>query len=76
MLVSLSKGTAAMLVSPTNTPRIELRSTYNEWVICNQSLEIQITMLRCTCTIAGGRIKGANERSFVFVYQHSGDDVT
>ena len=25
-------------------------------------------------TIAGGRIKGANEKSFVFVYQHSGYD--
>ena len=74
MLVSLSKGTAAMLVSPTNTPGIELRSTYNEKAICNQSLEVQITMLQCT--IAGGRIKGTNERSFVFVYQHSGDDVT
>ena len=28
------------------------------------------------CTIDGGRIKGANERSFLFVHQHGGDDVT
>ena len=29
------------------------------------------------CTIAGGRTKGANdERSFVFVHQHGGNDVT
>ena len=27
-------------------------------------------------TIAGGRTKGANDRSFVFVHQHGGDDVT
>ena len=26
--------------------------------------------------IAGGRTKGANDRSFVFVHQHGGDDVT
>ena len=36
--------------------------------VCNQSLETQITMLQCT--IAGGRTKGANEQSFVFVHQH------
>ena len=36
--------------------------------------EKQITMLKCT--IAGGRTKGANERSFVFVHQYGGDDVT
>ena len=36
--------------------------------------ETQITMLKCT--IAGGRTKGANERSLVFVHQHGGDDVT
>ena len=28
------------------------------------------------CTIAGGRTKGANEKSFVFVHQHGGHDVT
>ena len=27
------------------------------------------------CTIAGEQTKGANERSFVFVHQHGGDDV-
>ena len=31
------------------------------------------TMLQCT--IAGGRRNGADERSFVFVHQHGGDDV-
>ena len=43
-------------------------------MVCNQSLETRITILQCT--IAGGRTKGANERSFVFVHQHGGDDVT
>ena len=43
-------------------------------VVCNQSLKTQITMLQCT--IAGGRTKGTNERSFVFVHQHGGDDGT
>ena len=44
-------------------------------MVCNQSPETQITMLKCT--IAGGRTKGANdERSFVFVHQHGLDDVT
>ena len=28
------------------------------------------------CTTAGGRTKGADERSSVFVHQHGGDDVT
>ena len=28
------------------------------------------------CTIAGGRTKGANKKSFVFVHQHGGYDVT
>ena len=28
------------------------------------------------CTISGGRTKGANEKSFVFVHQHGGHDVT
>ena len=28
------------------------------------------------CTIAGGRKKGAKEKSFVFVHQHGGYDVT
>jgi len=28
------------------------------------------------CTIAGGRTKGANEKSVVFVHQHGGYDVT
>ena len=39
-----------------------------------QSFETQVTMLQCTT--AGGRTKGANGRSFVFVNQHGGDDVT
>ena len=30
----------------------------------------------CKCIIAAGQTKGANERSFVFVHQHGGDDVT
>ena len=34
----------------------------------------QITMLQCT--IAGGRTEGANKKSFVFVHQHGGCDVT
>ena len=33
-----------------------------------------MTMLQCT--IAGGRTKGAKEKSFVFVHQHGGYDVT
>ena len=33
-----------------------------------------MTMVKCTN--AGGRTKGANERSIVFVHQHGGDDVT
>ena len=49
-------------------------SSLNRVVVCNQSLETQIPMLQCT--IAGGRTKGANERSFVFVHQHGDDDVT
>ena len=28
------------------------------------------------CTTSGGRRKEANERSFVFVHQYGGDDVT
>ena len=28
------------------------------------------------CTTSGGRTKEADERSFVFVHQHGGDDVT
>ena len=28
------------------------------------------------CTTSGGRTKEANEKSFVFVHQHGGDDVT
>ena len=43
-------------------------------VVCNQSLGTQITMLQCT--IAGGRTKGANQKSFVFVHQHGCYDVT
>ena len=43
-------------------------------MVYNQSLETQKTMLQCT--IAGGRTKGADERSFVFVHQQGGDDVT
>ena len=35
-------------------------------VVCNHSLGTQITMLRCI--IAGGRTKGANEKSFVFAH--------
>ena len=38
------------------------------------SVGTQITMLQCT--IAGGRTKGANKKSFVFVRQHGGYDVT
>ena len=34
----------------------------------------QMTMVKHTN--AGGRTKGANERSIVFVHQHGGDDVT
>ena len=33
----------------------------------------QITMLQCA--IAGGRTKGSNERSIVFVHQHGDDEV-
>ena len=33
-----------------------------------------MTML--LCTIASGQKKGANEKSFVFVHQHGGYDVT
>ena len=40
----------------------------------NQSLKTEITMLQFI--IAGGRTKEANERPFVFVHQHGGDDVT
>ena len=43
-------------------------------VVFSQSLETQMTMVKCTN--AGGRTKGANERSIVFVHQHGGDDVT
>ena len=43
-------------------------------MVCNQSLGTEMTMLQCT--IAGGRTKGANEKSFVFVHQHGGYDVT
>ena len=42
--------------------------------IADQSLGTQITMLQCT--IVGGRTKGANKESFVFVHQHGGYDVT
>ena len=41
---------------------------------CNQSLETQITMVKCTN--AGGQTKGANEKSIVLVHQHGRDDVT
>ena len=41
---------------------------------CNQSFETQITMMKCTN--AGGRTKGANEKSIVLVHQHGRDDVT
>ena len=44
------------------------------YVLCNQSLETQKTVLQCT--IAGRRTKGADEKSLVFVHQHGGDDVT
>ena len=37
-------------------------------VMCKPTIE--------KCTIAGGRTKEAKERSFVFVHQHGGDDVT
>ena len=43
-------------------------------MVCSQSLETQITILQCA--IAGVRTKEANERSFVCVHQHGGDDVT
>ena len=46
----------------------------DEQVVCSQSLETQMTMVKRTN--AGGRTKGANERSIVFVHQHGGDDVT
>ena len=42
--------------------------------ICNHPLGTQITNPQCT--IAGGRTKRANEKSFVFVDQHGGYDVT
>ena len=41
---------------------------------CNQSLETQIIMAKCTN--AGGQTKAANEKSIVFVHQHGRDDVT
>ena len=40
-------------------------------MVCNQSLGTQITMLQCT--IAGGRTKGANWKSFIFVHQYGGN---
>ena len=43
-------------------------------MVCSQSLGTQITMLQCT--IACGRTKQASEKSFVFVHQHGGYDVT
>ena len=43
------------------------------YVVCDQSLGTLLTMLQCT--IAGGRTKEANEKSFVFVQQHGGYDV-
>ena len=43
-------------------------------VVCNQSLETQVTMVKCTN--AGGRTKGANEKAFVLVHQHGRADVT
>ena len=39
-----------------------------EYMICNQSLLRQITVMQCA--IAGGRTKEANERSHVFVHQN------
>ena len=43
-------------------------------MVCNQSLEKQITMVKCTN--GGGRTKGANEKAAVLVYQNGRDDVT
>ena len=43
-------------------------------VVFSQSLETQMTMVKRKN--AGGRTKGANERSIVFVHQHGGDGVT
>ena len=42
--------------------------------VFNQSIGTQITKLQWA--IAGGRAKEENERSFVLVYQHGGDNVT
>lgn len=44
-------------------------------MVCNQSLGTQITMLQCT-NIAGGWIKGAKEKAFVFIHQHDDYVVT
>ena len=43
-------------------------------MVCTHPLETQLTMAKRTN--AGGRQKGANERSIVYVHQHGGDDVT
>ena len=40
----------------------------------SRDTETQITMLQGTT--AGGRTRGANEKSFAFVYQHGSYDVT
>ena len=40
----------------------------------NQSLETQVTMIKCTN--AAGRTKGADAKSIVLVHQHGRDDVT
>ena len=42
--------------------------------VFNQPLQTPIAIEKCTTS--GGRTKEANERSFVFVHQHGGDDVT
>ena len=41
---------------------------------CNQSLETQVTMVKCTNAV--GRTKGANEKSIVVIHQHGRDNVT
>ena len=43
-------------------------------MVCNQSLETQITMVKRAS--AGGQTKGANEKAIVLVHQHGRDDVT
>ena len=54
--------------------KFKLKLFKREKGVCSSSLETQITMLQCT--IAGGRTKEANERSFVFFHQHGRDDLT